>query len=131
MKGNRPYYEKLLQSECQVTSIKCKGCQREFLSTSILKHIGHKKSCKDSYSQEEFNSMNEKAKLRKWAKMKSWLDKHKDDQSKQNAMRYRKIKESLKSAKEDQDLSEYEKIRLENIEKNKTLLKQLESKNKK
>ena len=129
MKGKiRPYYEKVLQSECQVTSIKCKGCQKEFLSTSILKHLGHKKSCKDSFSQEEFNSMNEKAKLRKWAKMKSWLDKHKDDQSKQNAMRYRKLKESMKSAREE--LSEYEKIRLANIEKNQALLKELKSKNK-
>ena len=65
-KKKKAYYEKVLESECPKLPVKCKGCKKEFLSTTILKHLGHKKSCKDFYQQEEFDSMKEKAKLRKW-----------------------------------------------------------------
>ena len=115
------HYQKLLESKCPITSIKCKGCQKEFLSTTISKHLGHKKA-----SLEELESIKEKAKLRKWLNMKIWLNKN--DQSQKNAKRYRERKERLKST-DDEELSEYEKIRLANIEENKVLLQQFKSKN--
>ena len=121
------HYQKLLESKCPITSIKCKGCQKEFLSTTISKHLGHKKACKDSYSLEELESIKEKANLRKWLNMKIWLNKN--DQSQKNAKRYRERKERLKST-DDEELSEYEKIRLANIKGNKVLLEQFKSKNK-
>ena len=123
----RPYYERLLESECSKTSTKCKGCQKEYLSTTILEHVSHKQTCKDAYLEEELVLMKEKSKLRKWANMKAWLDRNKNDQSQKNAKRYREQKESLKTTEE---LSEYEKIRLANIEENKALLQEFKSKNK-
>ena len=59
--------------------------------------------------------------------MKIWLNEN--DQSQKNAKRYRERKEKLKST-DDEELSEYEKIRLANIEENKVLLEQFKSKNK-
>ena len=83
----KAYYELVLESKCPKTAIQCKGCQKEFWSTTILKHLGHKSSCKNCYEKEELDSMKEKAKLRKWANIKSWLNKN--DQSRENAKRYK------------------------------------------
>ena len=132
MSGNKKaYYEMVLESECPKTEIQCKGCKKKFLTTTILKHLGHKKSCKDSYQNEEFNLMQERAKLRKWANIKSWLDKN--DQSRNNTKRYEKHKEKkqqMQNTSDDEELSDYEKIRLTNIEENKLLLQEFKSKNK-
>ena len=122
----KAYYEKVLESECPKLPVKCKGCKKEFLSTTILKHLGHKKSCKDSYLQEEFDSMKDKAKLRKWAKIKSWLNTN--NHHPENEKKSKKLKENSKS--NDEELSEYEKIRLSNIEKSKILLQKFKSQNK-
>ena len=123
-KKKKAYFEIVLEAECPKIPVKCKGCKKEFLSTTILKHLSHKKSCKDFYQQGEFDSMKEKAKLRKWAKVKSWQNKN--NQSQKNGLRKRRIKENLNSTEEE--LSEYEKIRLVNIEKNQILLQEYKSK---
>ena len=127
----KAYYELVLESECLKISVDCKGCKKEFWSTTIEKHLGHKPSCKGAYQQEELDSMKEKAKLRKWANIKSWLSKN--DQTQKNAKRYRNRKTSQSSREylqnpETEELSEYEKIRLANIEENKIILLQLKSK---
>ena len=126
----KAFYEIVLESKCPKTAIQCKGCQKEFLSTTILKHLGHKPSCTNSYDQAELDSMKEKAKLRKWANIKSWLNKN--DQSLENAKRYKKRKKSQKHIQKsgcDDEPSEYEKIRLANIEQNKILLEKFKSTN--
>ena len=125
-KKKKAYFEIVLEAECPKIPVKCKGCKKEFLSTTILRHLGRKKSCKDFYQQGEFDSMKEKAKLRKWAKVKSWQNKNYP--SLKNGKRSTRIKENLKSIEEE--LSEYKKIRLANIEENQTLLQEYKSKNK-
>lgn len=126
----KAYFELVLESECPKASIQCKGCLKEFLTTTILKHLSHKPACKGSYQHEELDTLKEKAKLRKWANIKSWLSKN--DQSQENAKRYKKRKARQESQghmqKSDVDeLSEYEKIRLANIEENKIFLQQFKN----
>merc|ERR1711902_467958 len=44
----------------QNQEIKCQGCEKNFKTSSILKHLAHKKVCKSKYSEIEFSNLEAK-----------------------------------------------------------------------
>ena len=88
----------------------CKGCLKNFMCTSILKHLDKKKeSCMKIYTAAELSELREEAKKRNKKKEKSWKAKNMDQVLAQNS-EYRKRKSKSnnkpKSAEKTDDCSE-------------------------
>ena len=131
----KPYYEVILETQCAKVVTKCKICKKEIPSTSLLNHLANKTSCRELYSPLEIKELKDTAKLRHWATTKSWKSKNLEKKK----IKDRKSKHTTKKAGENEqiskdnvgeDLSEYEKLRLGNIEQNKMFLKQLQKQKK-
>ena len=81
------------------TSVVCSGCQKPLTRNTILKHLGHKKSCKEKYSTLEFKNLLKACKQSSEEKKKSWKKVHyqnnKEDYAKKrvNQSKKDKIKE--------------------------------------
>ncbi len=73
---------------------RCKGCSKTFLATSLLRHLAHKKTCKETYSASEYTCMQQSARAKSNSKYKK---SNKDKITKQNSDYYTKNRVALRS----------------------------------
>ena len=77
-------------------SVVCSGCQKPLTRNTILKHLAHKKSCKENYSASEFKNLLKDCKQSSDEKKKSWKKVHyqnnKEDYAKKRANQSKKDK---------------------------------------
>ena len=78
----------------------CKGCNKKYEETSILRHISHKKSCWDAYTCDQIKELEDLAEERKRLKEIDYRKENKSSKAVNDAKRYNK------KAKEKREINE-------------------------
>ncbi len=88
------YFDKMAESAKNITidETKCKGCHKTF-ETTLLTHLAKKKSCKITYSEEEYSEMKKLSKVKANLRYKQ---KNKAKISDQGAAYYAKNREAIR-----------------------------------
>ena len=89
-----------LKSICKpLVNVQCKNCKTTFKSKSLLIHLGKKKDCKVSYSEQELADLHSDAKQNSAKQRKVWRSENKDYLSEKNAEYRDENKETIRNRK--------------------------------
>ena len=77
----RQMFEKItINEQDQLEDIKCKGCNEEFKSNTILKHLSYPAvDCKNDYTSSEIQAIEKNSYLRHQFQKKLWIQKYRED----------------------------------------------------